>query len=177
MNLITFKIINHISKKQNSDIVEVFSVFLANITVRNCDFEKVALKIFDLKKLTDTEIALLNDFFNFLDKDLLLEKKRFKKNLVKFIDDYKKAASLLASFFAIFLPMDAIISKNPENIRKSLSVYPEEIKESIIKALEFLSMLTTDIDEGIKKEIAQNIIEIMIILSSVMKELGVNYET
>ncbi|GAX88202.1 conserved hypothetical protein [Lebetimonas natsushimae] len=175
MNQITLKILNHIAKKQNSDIIEVFSVFLANITSGNEDFEKVALKIFDLNKLNDKEINLLKDFFDYLREDVDNDK-NFKEKLCLFVEDYKKTATDLASFFVIFLPKDVIFSKNPEKIKDSLSIYPKEIKEAIIKAIEFLSLLTTDIDNNTKKEIFQNIIEIMIILSGIMKVLGESNE-
>ena len=52
------KIIDKIAKKHNSDIFEVFAVFLANLMSGNDDFEKVALKIFDLKKLDKKEINI-----------------------------------------------------------------------------------------------------------------------
>lgn len=176
MNLITLKILNHIAKKQNSDIIEVFSVFLANIVSKNLDFEKVALKIFDLNKLNDNEIGVLNDFFEYLQNDIINDK-GFKEKLSLFVKDYKKAATNLTSFFVIFLPKDVIFSKNPEKIKNSLSIYPKEIKETIINALEFLSMLTTDIEEDLKKEIFKNIVEIMVILSEIMKVLGENNES
>jgi hypothetical protein len=175
MNLITLKILNHISKKQNSDIIEVFSVFLANITARYEDFEKVALKIFDLNELDDKEIDLLKDFFDYL-KENVVNDKDFKEKLSFFVEDYKSSANELASFFVIFLPRDVIFNRDAKKIKNSLSIYPKEIKETIIKALEFLSLLTTDIDDNTKKEIFKNIVEIMVILSEIMKVLGVNNE-
>jgi len=168
MKKITLKIINNIAKKQNSSVIEVFSVFFANIVAGNNDFEKVALKIFDLKKIEKKEI--LKDFFEYLKNDIARDKEEFSKNLCVFASDFKESAINLGAFFAIFLPQDVIFSKDAQKIRDSLSVYPDEVKDTIIKALEFLSMLLVEeLEDNVKCEIFKNIVDIMIVLGEVVK--------
>jgi hypothetical protein len=165
------KIIDKIAKKHNSDIFEVFAVFLANLMSGNDDFEKVALKIFDLKKLDKKEIEILKSFFEMLKNEEFDDK--FVENLASLRSDYKTEALKLAMFFMPLLPREAIESANPEIIKKSLKKYPQEIEEVIIKALESLSMLNIDeLDEKYKNEILKNVIEMEIILYKIIKLLG-----
>jgi len=68
------------------------------------------------------------------------------------------------------LPQDVIFSKDAQKIRDSLSVYPDEVKDTIIKALEFLSMLLVEeLEDNVKCEIFKNIVDIMIVLGEVVK--------
>jgi len=171
MKKITLKIIDTIAKNHNSDVIEVFSVFLANIAAGNIDFENVASKIFDLQKVENREI--LEDFFEYLKEDVIKEKDEFAKNLSSFATDFQKEATALASFFVIFLPQDVIFSKDALKIKQSLQNYPDEIRDTIIKALEFLSMLLVkDLEKKVKQDILKNILEMMIILKEVVKLIG-----
>jgi len=174
MKLIILKIIDKIAKKYNSNIIEVFSVFYANIVLGN-SFENVLSKNFNIKDLNKNEIEILKDFFDFLKNDSISEIEEFKKNLCKLVDDFKIASTNLVSFFLIFLPKDAIFSKDSQKIRNSLN-YSEEINDAIIKALEFLSMLLIDIDRKTKCEIFKNIIDIILILGQIVV-LGEKYES
>jgi len=168
MKKIVLKIIDEIAKKHGSDIIELFSVFLANIVSGNDDFEKVALKVLDLNKLNDKEIEILRDFFDSL-KDseyLIAHKEEIIKNLSSFFNE--KSAQNLALFFTPFISKEALFSQDAEKIRKDLGRYPKEIQEAIVKSLEMLSLYQKVEDEEILKEVLNTII----ILNGVMKFFG-----
>ncbi|MEO1923901.1 MAG: hypothetical protein ABGX25_05240 [Nautiliaceae bacterium] len=161
--------IDEIARKQNSNLLEVFIVFYANIASGNVDFEKVALKIFDLNKLSKEDIEKLKEFFNFLIDNILDKKDEFIKKVIKLIDDPVEAAKTIGMFFTIFLPKEVIFSKDPEKIKKALNIYPDEIKDSVIKALEMLSIIKLGVKESY--EILKEVLNTVIILGMIMRLL------
>jgi len=163
MRKITLKIIDKIAKENNTNIIELFIIFFSNIVTKDKSYEEI------IKELNLEDNEILRDFFDYLQKDVFNEKEKFIENLSFFVDDYKKSALYLASFFTLFLPEDVIFSKDVNKIKKSLENYPNEIKEAILKALEFLSMMLVNLDDDIKCEIFKNVLNIIIILGGLMK--------
>jgi len=76
------------------------------------------------------------------DKELvdIVENEKFDQIEVEFTNP-DEDANTLALFFTPFIDKDALFSKDAQKIRESLSIYPDEIKEAIIKSLEMLSMV------------------------------------
>ena len=163
MRKITLKIIDKIAKKNGTNIIELFIIFFSNIVTKDKSYEEIIREL----NLKDNEF--LRDFFDYLSKDIFNEKENFVENLCFFVDNYKKAAISLASFFTIFLSEDVIFSKDVNKIKKNLNNYPAEIKESILKALEFLSMMLVELDDDIRCEIFKNVLNIIIILGGLVK--------
>ena len=168
MKKIVLKIVDSVAKRHGSELIEVFSVFLAHIVSNNTEFETVASNLFDLNSLDANEKTILNDFFESLKngEELIHTKEETIKNLSYFFNE--RSADELALFFAPFISKDALISQNPDKIRADLAKYPEEIKEAIIKSLEMLSVVKKVYDEEILKEVVNT----MIILNVVMKFFG-----
>ena len=167
MKKITFKIIQKIAKKNNTDISEIFSVFMAGIALKR-DFE-VLVKSYDLD---EKEKEILRDFFEYLKNDLINEKEEFIKNFIE-IADMKKVFKNLALFFAVFIPEDILESKNADKIKDYLQKYPLEIKEAIIKSLEMLSLAETNIDEELKIDILKEVLNTIILLTFIIGEFNV----
>ena len=167
MKKITFKIIQKIAKKNNTDISEIFSVFMAGIALKR-DFE-VLVKSYDLD---EKEKEILRDFYEYLKNDLINEKEEFIKNFIE-IADMKKVFKNLALFFAVFIPEDILESKNADKIKDYLQKYPLEIKEAIIKSLEMLSLAETNIDEELKIDILKEVLNTIILLTFIIGEFNV----
>ncbi|NPA87135.1 hypothetical protein [Caminibacter pacificus] len=169
MKKIILKIIDETAKKQDSDLIETFSVYLANIVSANEDFERVSLKLFDLNRFSNNEIEILRDFFDSLKEGeyLISHKEEIIENFSMFFNE--KSADNLALFFAPFISRDALLSQNPDKIRNDLLKYPKEISEAIIKSLEMLS-LAKKIDDN--QEILKEVLNTIIILNVVMKFFG-----
>ena len=166
MKKITLKIIEKIAKKHNTDISEFFSVFMAGITLKR-DFD-VLIKNYDLD---EKEKEILKDFFNFLKNDLINEKEEFIKNFIEVVD-LKSVFKNLALFFAVFIPENVLESKDAKKIKESLKIYPAEIQEAIIKALEMLSLADTDIDKELKLQILREVINTIILLTFIIGEFN-----
>jgi len=167
MKKILLKIVDDIAKKHNSSLVEVLSIFLANIVSGNRDFKNVASKIFDLKKLNKNEIQALKIFFDLLnEEDCVFDSKESIENISEFFDE--NSAKHLALFFTPFLSKEAILNKDPQKIRKDLEKYPKEIKEAILKSLEMLSV-SEKIDN---EEILKEVLKIICVLSNVFRIIG-----
>ena len=158
MKKITLKILNKLSKK-----FEVDNIFgLISILLSRYSFNELYFNNLDKK-----EKELIKEFLELL----LNEDKELIDNLLKLNIEYKEVAKGLALFFTIFLPEDVMRSKNVEKIKNALKIYPKEIQDTIIKSLEMLSILTTPIEEDLKKEIVKEIIHIINILTVLYKEL------
>lgn len=164
MKKIILKIIQKVAKEYNTDISEFFAVFMAGIAL-NKDFENV-IKSYNLQ-----EKEILKEFYKYLQNELIDEKDTFIKNFIK-VTDFDRVFKNLALYFSAFIPEDVLISKNSEKIKKSLNIYPEEIKDAIIKSLEMLSLGDTDIDEYLKVNILKEVLNTIIILTFVIRNLN-----
>ena len=163
MKKIMFKIIQAIAKKYNTDISEFFAIFMS-IIATNGDFE-------DFKyNLTAKERVVLKEFFEYLKHDLLSEKEKFIEEMVKVVN-LNKAFKNLALFFVVFIPEDTLFSKDANKIKEALKIYPDEIKEAIIKSLEMLSLANSNIDEDLKIEIFKEVVRTIIILTFIIRNL------
>ena len=159
MKKITLKILNKLSKKFEVDnVFGLISVLLSNY----------ALNELNLDSLDEKEKELINEFLELL----LNEDKELIENLLELNIEYKNIAKGLALFFTVFLPEYVIKSKSPDKIKNALKIYPKEIQEAIIKSLEMLSILTTPIEEDLKKEIVKEVIHIMVVLAKFLRSLN-----
>ncbi len=166
MKKLTLKIIQKIAKRLNTDISEFFAVFIAGIAL-NRDFGSI-IKSYDLQ---EKEKEILKDFYEYLENELINEKDEFIKNFIK-ITDLNRVFKNLALYFTVFIPEDVLFSKDSEKIRKSLNIYPEEIKEAVIKSLEMLSLGDTEIDEDLKYQILKEVLNTIILLTFVIRNLN-----
>jgi len=168
MKRIYLKIIDEIAKKHSSSVIEAFTLFSAFILNGEKEFEEVVKKIFPLKELSQKEYDILKDFFELLkDGDYLYaNKEEIINNLSYFYDE--KSAQYLAMFFTPFISKEALESKNPDKIRASLSKYPKEIAEAMVKSLEMLSL----VEKIENREILNEVINTIIIINSIMNVLG-----
>ena len=166
MKKIILKILNQIAKKNNTDISEFFAVFMGNIAV-NGNIDDI-LKNYDLD---DKEKEILKEFFEYLKSDVLNEKDEFIENFIKTLN-LNKAFKNLALFFAIFIPEDILLSKDPNRIKEALKIYPDEIQEAIIKSLEMLSLANTNIDTDLKLNILREVLNTIIILTFIIRNLN-----
>ena len=167
MKKIVLKIIQKIAQKNNTDISEIFAVFMS-IIATNGNIDDV-LKKYNLNK---KEEDILKEFFKYLKNDLIYEKEEFIKKFVD-ITDLEKSFKNLALFFTIFISYDILFSKDPQKIKESLKIYPEEIKETIIKSLEMLSLADTKIEKKFKINILKEILNTIIILTFIVRNLNV----
>jgi len=156
---ITLKILNKLSKRfEVENIFELISILLSRYTLNELD----------LSILDEKEKKLIEEFL-----DLLLnEDKELTDNLLKLDIEYKEIAKGLALFFTILLPKEVIKSKSAEKIKNALKIYPKEIKEAVIKSLEMLSILTTPIEDDLKKEIVKEVIHIMVVLAKFLRSFN-----
>ena len=166
MKKIILKIIQKVAKEYNTDISEFFAVFMAGIAL-NKDFENV-IKSYNLQ---EKEKEILKEFYEYLQNELIDEKDTFIKNFIK-VTDFDRVFKNLALYFSAFIPEDVLISKNSEKIKKSLNIYPEEIKEAVIKSLEMLSLGDTKIDEDLKINILKEVLNTIIILTFIIRNLN-----
>ena len=166
MKKIILKIIQKVAKEYNTDISEFFAVFMAGIAL-NKDFENV-IKSYNLQ---EKEKEILKEFYEYLQNELIDEKDTFIKNFIK-VTDFDRVFKNLALYFSAFIPEDVLISKNSEKIKKSLNIYPEEIKEAVIKSLEMLSLGDIKIDEDLKINILKEVLNTIIILTFIIRNLN-----
>ncbi len=166
MKKLILKIIQKIANRLNTDISEFFAVFMSAIALRR-DFEG-AIKGYDLK---DNEKEILRDFFEFLQNDLINEKDEFIKNFIE-IADLDRVFKNLALYFTVYIPEDVLFSKDAQKIRKSLDIYPDEIKEAVIKSLEMLSLADTGIDKDLKLNILEEVLNTIILLTFLIRNLN-----
>jgi len=156
---ITLKILNKLSKKfEVENIFGLISILLSNYTLNELD----------VGSLDEKEKELINEFL----ETLLNEDKELIENLLNLSIEYKDIAKGLALFFTVFLPEEVIKSKSPDKIKNALKIYPKEIQEAIIKSLEMLSILTTPIEDDLKKEIVKEVIHIMVVLAKFLRSLN-----
>jgi len=105
-------------------------------------------------------------------EDLFREIENFDVDeIMELIENYDKAAQILALFFTPFISAEAIFSQNSQLIRKDLEKYPEEIKEAIIKTLEMLSAVSF-LQESEKRAIIKESLNIIKALSKIFMLLG-----
>ncbi|NPA11998.1 MAG: hypothetical protein GXO62_07125 [Epsilonproteobacteria bacterium] len=140
--------------KVSDQNLEKFIVTLANVVSGNKDVKNIAAKL----NAKEEEIQKIIDAIE-SEEELEFE-----------IKDYDKAANVLALFFAPFIDKDALFSKDPDKIRKSLSIYPPELSEAMIKSLEMLSMIKM-LKEEDKKTVIQEVIHTIILLSKLFRRL------
>ncbi len=166
MKKIILKIIQKIAEKNNTDISEFFAVFMGLIAT-NANVEEVLKKY----KLDEKEKEVLKEFFKYLSNDVLREKDKFIKDFIEIVD-FNKVFKNLALFFAIFIPENILLSKDPKKIKDALKIYPEEIKEAIIKSLEMLSLADTNIDADLKLNILKEVLNTIIVLTFIIRNLN-----
>ncbi len=166
MSKLIFKIVDKIAKKNNLSIIDIFVFYCSYAVNQEYDYD-IIIKNIGLTLEKNEKEAVVNFFELLQEGDIEF----ISNTLIEFITDFDKASETLTLFFATFLPKDVLISKDANKIRKSLDVYPNEIRDSIIKSLEMLSAVKL-LREDEKKEILKEVIKTILILTRILKVMN-----